>query len=72
MKIIEALKKIDGLRIENGTKWLIFDKEEWVVFQRKKHSKNSKILIKTEEEEYAIRMLIHGHRNPFLKTNYIE
>ena len=58
MKIIEALKKIDGLRIENGTKWLIFDKEEWVVFQRKKRAKNSKILIRTEEEEDAIRKLL--------------
>lgn len=57
MNIISALTKIDGMRISYQDKWLTWDNDEWVVYQRKYGAKKSIILCRTPIQDDAIKVL---------------
>ena len=57
MNIIEALQ-ITDIRLTNYDKWLLFNNGNWCVYQKKKHAKNTVILIETMFEEEAVKQLL--------------
>jgi hypothetical protein len=60
MKITDALRQDNSLRVVNGDKWLIFDKfnNEWMVFEKKKRKHHSIELARTVSEEMAVDVLM--------------
>jgi len=61
MTIIEMLKSDDYfLMITVGDKWLCWQQDCWTVYQKKKYSKNSQIIIQTKYEEEAVSELLKG------------
>ena len=59
MKIVEALKT-ENIRITNGNKWMYYDVNYnmWFVRLREYRKHNSVVLIKTENEEEAVKILL--------------
>ena len=59
MIIQDFLQKYD-LRIKYGDKWLSWNKydKKWVVYQKKFYSKKVVVLICTDDEEEACKILI--------------
>lgn len=62
-----ALKDLNSnIRITNnrggysGSKWLVWDTKEWIVYERKRYARNTTIIIKTDLIETAIKKLIEG------------
>lgn len=58
MNIVSALMNVDMIRLSYGNRWLIFDEGEWVVYEHKYHAKNSQVLIRTQNQDEAIDVLI--------------
>ena len=60
MNTLDALKDMFGLRITHEDRWMIWDmaEEAWIVYQRKHRAKNTKVLIQTEDEEKAVKILL--------------
>jgi len=61
MTILEALKNYHkyNLRIEyERNKWLLFDGDNWCVYEHPYRAKVSKLLIETQDEEKAVEMLL--------------
>ena len=58
MKIIDALKN-ENIRLSAGDKWLYWDNGLWIVRTKKRYSRNSIILIETENEEKAVNVLLN-------------
>lgn len=59
--LIDALKDENyHLRVTNGNKWMIFDKDNkvWVVYQRSMYARNTKTLIETPLLYLAIDELV--------------
>lgn len=58
MTIIEALKKND-IRVTNrATKWMVWDIDRWVVYERPIRSRNSIIRFEGKSEDEAIEYLL--------------
>ena len=60
MKIIEALKSSDSqLRINNVSRWLVFDVfyNGFIVYEHKRYAKKTTIIIKTGNEDEAVAVL---------------
>ena len=57
MNIIAALMKKDCIRVLYGDKWLIYDNDEWVVYQRKYGAKKIVVRIRTQIQDEAINIL---------------
>lgn len=57
MNIISALMKKDCIRVSYADKWLVYDTDEWIVYQRKYGAKKTKIICKTQIQDEAIEML---------------
>ncbi len=61
MNIISALMKVGGIRLYYGNKWLVYSGNEygseWTVYQHKYKAKKSTVLIKTQMQEEAIKVL---------------
>lgn len=60
MTIIECLKKEVNTRLSIGSKWLIWDFEEWVVLEHKPYKKKTIVLCRTPLEEEAVKHLTGG------------
>lgn len=60
MKITDALKKDESLRLTNFDKWMIFDQQrkEWIVFGEERGEDVAKELVSTEHEEIAVSILM--------------
>lgn len=62
MKIADALKKDNSVRLVNGYKWLIFDpfNNMWFVYEQKPRKHHAQELARTESEEMAVEVLMRG------------
>ena len=51
-----------NIRIEYADRWLYWDNTSklWVVRERKRHQKHSRVVTETESEEDAVDMLLKG------------
>ena len=59
MTIIDALKITgEGVRITNGDRWMVWDKEAWIVCERQYRQRKTRILIETQSEEEAVNIFI--------------
>jgi hypothetical protein len=60
MKITDALKKDESLRVTNFDKWMIFDQQrkEWVVLKLQRGEDEATEEISTEHEEIAVDVLM--------------
>jgi len=55
MTIKEALAyQIRDIRVTCGDRWLVWNGKEWVVYERKRHAKTTKIVTVTDSEETAV------------------
>jgi hypothetical protein len=62
MDIITALKDSNyNLTVENGKKWLYYNDFLWVVEEKMPLTENSEILISTESEEEAVKILLEDN-----------
>jgi len=57
MNIISALMKIDCIRVSYGDNWLVYDDNEWVVFQRRYGAKKTIVVCRTQIQDEAIEEL---------------
>ncbi len=59
MNIIEALKTND-IRLSSGPsgKWLVWSNDVWEVYSWQHNQKTSRLVIKTEDEDEAIKNLL--------------
>jgi hypothetical protein len=55
--IVKTLKGNYGARLSCGWRWMVWDNTKWVVYERKPYSKNTQIIISTEDEKYAVAVL---------------
>lgn len=58
MTIAEAMKGEHGLRVEVGSKWLIYDDGEWVVYDRPAYARKNKVLYRGAYERSAVDALL--------------
>lgn len=61
MTITNAMKLETSLRVSNGNRWLVWDSTPvgmWVVYERKAYAKKTTTLIKTTNEELAVKKLL--------------
>lgn len=57
MNIISALKSNDCIRVSHGDKWLVYDNEEWVVYQRRYGAKKTIVVCRTKIQDEAVEAL---------------
>ena len=57
MTIKEALKE-HNIEVRNGKRWLVWDKDNWAVFERPYGARTSQVLVQTADEEEAVACLI--------------
>jgi len=63
MNIISALKKTGGyLRVTFENRWLLWDGNYWVVYQRKYRARNSQTLCQTKDQDFAVKILLGGEQ----------
>jgi hypothetical protein len=63
MNIIDALKKEDlvpHVRLSCGDRWMVWNDGEWTVCGRCRHTRITKVLTTTENEEAAVGILVKG------------
>ena len=59
MTIIDVLKDENrDVRVTCGYRWMVYVYGEYRVYERKTYAKHTKILIETESEEEAVRVLV--------------
>lgn len=59
MTIKQALQsQTKDIRVTYGDRWLVWNGKEWVVYERKRHAKTTKVAIATDNEERAVRYLV--------------
>ena len=51
MNIISALKKNDCIRVSYGDKWLVYDVDEWIVYQHKYGAKKTITICRTDIQD---------------------
>ena len=63
MNLTDALK-IEGenIRASAGYRWLVWDRTEWVVYERKAHQHRNRVIARTKNEDRAVRALINEER----------
>jgi len=57
MNIKSALMKNDCIRVSCRDKWLVYDIDEWIVYQRKYGAKKTITICRTDVEDEAIKVL---------------
>lgn len=54
MTIEELLKREYGARVTNGHRWLVWQNDAWVVYERLAYQKKSRFVIVTDDFKEAV------------------
>lgn len=59
--VIRALKSTElDVRMSCGDRWLVWDRDQYTVYSRKRHQKNTRVILDTDDIEAAIWSLMTG------------
>ena len=60
MKISDALKKDNTLRVVSGDRWIVFDSysNKWIVYEKPRRKHHTQELGKVESEDMAVDILL--------------